>query len=288
MAICSLIGSFYTIYSIYKFTAQQTLATKLILYLHISLVFEEIGTIPFVYVHDNDLCIAMGFFRSFFGLSNTLCIMLLSNYYRIMFYHDDFEVIFARMKKWCEYLIFGFPFIIVIPFAFKDVYGPSQFNEAFCSMNGFLWNLVFFYGWIWLFLGVSILNTGYTVIYVWLRDQEMGKKLLKSIFIYDLVALACLLPRTIVRFHLGSHENVSSSYYAWSHLLLFVSGILFFFIFLTERKALNALEFHSNHTDDVDWTWDIDESNVSSLSSPINPEQSASSQIALSPLFVSN
>lgn len=264
IAAVSVVGSIYIAASIYRFGA-STINTKLVLYLLISQIVQDVTSFPYTYTESSIVCAIAGFLRIYSGFVNIFVVTIMVVAYRQMFFED-----FTRTAKFCEdnvlIIILAPPLISIIPY-FVNSHAYGDVNNGLCSYISnststgkiflyILFSQLFFMA----ALNVSILTS--TIVGVYRSDPSLASKLIKSVGLYSIVTTAFWVPRCLLAVFLTDDENV-----IYGNLLVFLNGIGYFLIFLREKKALKLLEqaftlrpsVMSENDPDFNFTFSFDE-----------------------------
>lgn len=255
IAVISLFLSIWVAVSIYKFGA-NTLTTKLVLYLHISQIIQDVCAIPYVWSYNKGVCSFAGWAHIYSGMSNIMCVAIMIVAYRHMFFEDKYKTS-AFCTKYCAALVFGFPLLSLIPFA-SNSYG--EIHNELCSFNGSGTNIdYFFQGGFYVFSCVVFLCCAVvmylTVSEVYRTDKALGEKLLQSVVLYAFATLIFWIPRSVFEAINEDNYNVIISAY----FLIFAAGIVYSLIFYQEKNSMKLFEQHaanerntleSNHDND--------------------------------------
>ena len=143
------------------------------------------------------------------------------------------------INKYCKFLILFLPSIALLPFS-TDSYDTNDY--PFCTMSGVVWNFTVLYGFVWMILLPSLVMVSRTIFKVYRGNPELGNKLFARIGLYYMITLVSWIPRTAYRIieYMGGHPSLSL--YAAAHLITYCCGILYFVIFISERKSLQMFE----------------------------------------------
>lgn len=243
----SMSMSLFTCATILKF-GSKTISTKLVLYLHVTLLLEELSTIPYLYNGNHGLCEFMGFLHLYSGMTNSVVVLFMTLIYRYIFIEDTYKVsqfITARL----EFLIFIPSLVSALPFTTSS-YGEVE--SAWCDIenstdSSAIWATLLFFGWICTLIVISGIVFCVTVWRVHKTDPEMAKRLLRTIGLYGMVSVVAWLPRVVSREHVMRKE--------YGNIIVFISGVLYFFIFLQQKSALKLFEvFMAQNEIDLDGT----------------------------------
>lgn len=242
----SFICVFFVICTIKKF-GSASISSRLIAYLHFTLLVQNVSTLPYVYTGNSAICQIMGFLKYYSGLSNIVIVGLMVQTYKFLFLEDVYNIS-PRIDKYAEYFVFAFPLITVLPFS-MNMYETNDVTwcvELLVTNLEYVWFWVAFYFWssiIILYSSFSLFNTVWTV---YKADRVLGKKLVKTVGIYVVIALIVWIFLTI-----SASDLINN---VWDFLIVDISGIVYFLLFLTEKKALKLLEFQTRTTNNINTT----------------------------------
>lgn len=248
IAAISMAMSVFVSVSILKF-GSRTVSTKLVLYLFITLLLEEIASIPYAYEYSHGFCSFVGFVHMYSSMSNVVVVFLMILIYRYIFVEDTkgvTNIIVARL----ELLVFGPSLIALFPLI-TNSYGVV--DTVWCDIQtdnyaSSVWATLFFFCWICLFIFLSTLAFLRTVWRVHKSDPEMAHKLVCSIGQYGITSVITWIPRIIARKHIIDKE--------YGNMIVFLSGICLFVIFLRQKAALKLFELFT-----MENAFDLDKGN---------------------------
>ena len=275
----SIVGSGFVATSIIKF-GSNTLSTKLVLYLHISQILQDIFVLPKVFDGNVDLCKIAGWLHIYSGMVNIIVVAMMAITYRHLFFFDYYKIQ-KFMSKYVTYIAFGFPLVSVLPFI-TNSYGKVK--NSMCSFHkesSMFWFICFL---IWSTMTgiMCIILMLTTLCGVFRSDKTYGMQLLKTLGIYSIATMILWIPKFV--FNVLNYHNYDNLQY--SDFLTSVAGIIYCFIFLFEKQSLKIFELSSPATDDVNgdnsqlirvselFSWDLDDENGSNASSGINNNES--------------
>ncbi len=203
--------------------------------MHLTLLLEDISTLPFVYNGEATICQIMGFIRVYSGLSNIILVGCMVQVYRNLFIEDTYDTT-AFLNKYAEWMAFVFPLITVLPFSMNMYQG---INDTWCAEPIYTWQQTLWFWMVsllWTFLVIfpAVYTLSYTLYTVYRVDKELGNKLIKTIGMYSLVSLV------VWNFLVASSFETLSHFTA--NFIIYLCGVLYFLIFLTEKKSLRLLE----------------------------------------------
>lgn len=155
--------------------------------------------------------------------------------YRYLFLDDTLGYMQIITKR-AELAIFGFPLITLLPFS-TNSYGNLE--NVWCTIPintvaGQVWIFFAYFIWIYFALIFCICCLIDTVRKVSKFYPEMGLKILKTIGLYAVFATVTWLPRCTARAYYIEYQI--------SSIFIYISGLLYFFLFLTEKQSLKLFE----------------------------------------------
>lgn len=259
VAAISFICSCYVTASIMKFGSDAP-STKLVLYIHITLLIEDISSLPYIFNYNDILCKIMGFIHIYSGLANVVVVGSMMLTYRYLFIEDTWHIS-EFIVKWADYLVFVFPLITVLPFS-TDSFGEEDGN-TWCGLGNSdqtaqIWIVCVFYGWVLVILLASTGSLINTIWTVYKADPEMALKLFNSIGIYATITILSWIPRGISKIsRLKTFQSV------WGYYFIYFSGFFYFLVFLSEKRSLELLEIRNlderkSGAPKESFSWEID------------------------------
>lgn len=259
VAAISFVCSVYVTASILKFGSDAP-STKLVLFIHITLLIEDISSLPYVFNYNDNLCKIMGFIHIYSGLANVVVVGSMMVTYRYLFIEDTWHIC-AFIVKWANYLVFAFPLITLLPFI-TDSFGEEDGN-TWCGLGNKndiarIWIICVFYGWILIILissSASLINTIWTV---YKADPEMALKLFNSIGLYATITILSWIPRGISKI-----KMIDTFQSVWGYYFIYFSGFFYFLVFLSEKRSLQLLEINNlserkSGAPKESFSWEID------------------------------
>lgn len=231
--------------SIIKF-GSRTVSTKLVLYLFVTLLIEEFSSIPYAFEYNSGFCQFVGFLHMYSSMSNVVVVFLMMLIYRYMFIEDTLGISKVIASK-LELIVFGPSLLALFPLS-THCYGVV--DTVWCDLQSDdkfsrLWATLMFFCWILVFIVLSGFVFLATVWKVHKSDPEMAHKLVCSIGQYGITSVITWIPRIVARKHIIDKE--------YANLIVFLSGICLFIIFLRQKKALKLFElFSSENAFDLD------------------------------------
>jgi hypothetical protein len=243
----------------------ETLTSKLVLCLHLTLILEELASLPVIYIKYPVLCSIFGFVGIFSSVSNCIVMFYLVLQYRYVFLSDTWNILYILEKRVTIFAT-AFP-CVLISFAFiNDCFGNN--HNRFCSYRSTSFCLeiwaTMYTSMITLLLIISTFLMTDTIIKVCQFDSSVAKSLFSSLFMYIFVTILRFLPIYL------SYADPNELFYYAIFLAIYISGLLYTVIFLTERRTLAALERNFNiSVDDCDaregndrFSWDMRDSSA--------------------------
>ena len=236
----SIVCTLYVIGSIFVI-GHETSPCRLVLYLHLTVLVENITTLPAVYTEDASLCAFLGFLRIYFGFANVIVLFMIVFHYRYIFIIDTLKLKeFVNKRR--EMIIFISPLISLLPFS-TDGYG--EYRSIWCSIKedgdmDDMWSYVVYFGWILAIVGISALLMLHTIIQVYMADTAIAGSLVMSMGFYAVVAMLSWLPRALGRFGVIDPIN--------ANIFLYFSSIAYCIIFQLEKESLRKFEENARIT----------------------------------------
>ena len=97
------------------------------------------------------------------------------------------------------------------------------------------------YGVVWAILLPSVLLVSHTIFEVYRTNAALANSLLSRIGLYYLITLVSWIPRTVST-AIEISGNRTNSGYSATHITVYISGILYFAVFISERQSLALFE----------------------------------------------
>lgn len=262
LAAFSLIGNLYVAGALVRLGSQKSCFTFLLLLFHISLIGEEIATIPKIYTPSDNMCIAMEFFHFYFSLMNIVVLTLLVESHRSSLLEDFFRSR-QRILKYGLYGIILFPLITVLPFT-NGGYSLSEEddNQGWCILSfshDTTWELSVYFVWVWLLMILIVCLMAYLQYKLCRTDNLMAKNFFSTIGLYVIVGICTWIPRSFER--MASYDGGNSSLVILfiAYLPVDISGIFYTLIFLREQRSLEKLNEFPEEVGDLSFTWEKSE-----------------------------
>jgi hypothetical protein len=209
--------------------------SRLLFYFHLSFLFDIGSLFPYIYGTDG-WCIFFAFLHYYSVIANCCVFLLLVVYYRNLIFPAEWVTKLFSRKWGIECASCVFPLISLLPFS-TNSYGSIQ--GLWCGFktdeNALIWEFLL-YGAIVVCLILSgsavFLATFYQVYHA---DKELAKQLLSTIGIYCFLSSLTLTIRIILEFFTDYYSGIAIS----------GSAILFFLVFLREKKSMALFESQS-------------------------------------------
>jgi len=103
---------------------------------------------------------------------------------------------------------------------------------------------------------------------VYIYDPLLGRKLLSTVGIYAIISIISWIPRTLIRLEHFSNSNPNDNEWIFAYLPIFISGIIYMIVFLTEKKSL--LLFDKSNGNNELFSWENNSYSNMGLSSAIS------------------
>lgn len=234
----SLLCSLFVVLTLGLYGSLKTSATRLILALQIALICEEVSALPFVYNTNENLCESVAFLHFYFGLANMVAIGFLVISYRYHFFPDAHGVN-KFIEIWALYVVVLFPLITLLPFADESY---DTHDGPWCTLSGkrneHTWAFGVFFIWVWAILALCTIWLSYTMYEIYTLDRASAKRLFSTVGMYCIISIVTWAPRTAAQVLNFEHGELTNAEWMYSYFPLYIAGILYTFVFLTEKKAL--------------------------------------------------
>lgn len=248
IAAVSALSSVFVCLTLWVFASLRTTATQLLLLVHLTLLCEELSSLPYAFNWNDGLCATIAFLHFYAGFANAVSIGLLVISYRYHFIDDTYDIT-KFIHKYSIQMVAGIPLVTLLPFITNSYMND---NEVWCTMqtNSTItnaWAFGTFYCWAWLILIISTLVLVVTMYQVFSVDKEIGKKLFSTTGMYAIISILSWVPRTAARFW-NVNEDIDNTAFLYAYFPVYISGILYTIVFMREKKALLLFDRLS------DWT----------------------------------
>lgn len=220
---------------------------RLVLWTHISLLMEEIPSVPFLY-QNIGMCRFMAWFETYACLCNALCLLFMGILYKLYLIGDPRNMLGA-VDRWGGCIIFIFPVITLLPFT-TNSFGSATDGWCFLSGNSTLdliWVWAILVGWNVLAV-CTCLNLFLYILCTLARTENVDLMIdyLRTIGLYITVTFFSWALRAGYRIgEIFGIYSLESPF--WIYYPIVLSGIMFCILFLVERKRL--LQFDASNTD---------------------------------------
>lgn len=259
----------------FRFYKISTFSTSLIFWIHASTLGQMISTLPIIYSGNWFICDFMAFFHYYWGLINVgITVLLTLTYYNIIKGENTLKYMNSHNIH-----RYGIPFI----FLFSLICLLPNITDSYSSINGWctlnvgnpanIWAICIFYIWIVIALFFCIGLFLYIIYHTFqlnINDNSRNSNhnhhsirytLFRSVGLYLLITLICLIPRIIPRFIVvvegltetddnpDNNDNDSASNTIISQFLvelpLYLAGIGYSIVFRINRQLIKLYEdFH--------------------------------------------
>jgi hypothetical protein len=238
LAGISILCSVFVVATLWFYGSLKTSATRLLMALHITLICEEVTALPYVYNTNNALCESVAFLHYYFALASIVAIGFLVISYRYHFFLDHLG--FNKfIHNWSIILVVVFPMITLLPFTTSTY---REHDGPWCAVGGgrndHTWTFAIFYVWVWLILFLSAIWLVITMMQIYKVDRASGNRLFSTVGMYSIISIATWIPRTVEQIVNFSDGSLESNEWEYSYFPMYIAGILYTLVFLTEKKAL--------------------------------------------------
>jgi hypothetical protein len=199
-ATVAIICSISSLIFIWNHRNRRGLVTKLLFYIHFSLLIEELCVLPFIYNDTGDFCKFVGFLQIYSGLSNIMAMGVLVLYF-VNYLTSYSGLWLSTIAKYKEFVIFCFPLITLLPFS-TNSYGEAF--DVFCGLPSdnptqSLWAILVLHLWLWLVILFSIVLLGKVLYKTMKVDSNIAKKIFTTVGIYLIVTMLAWIERSVPR-----------------------------------------------------------------------------------------
>ena len=287
-AICSL----FVASTLWFCGSLRTAATQLLLLVHLTLLMEEVSSLPYLFNDSSGLCTTMAFLRFYSGLGNAMSLGLLVISYRYHFMEDTIGII-PFIEKYCTSIVGILPLITLLPFVTNSY---KNNNEVWCFMEtdtivSNMWAFLVFYAWAWVILIFSTIVLVYTIYEVCMIDKEMGKLLCSTTGMYATISILAWIPRSVARFAHFGQRDLGNEAYLYAYFPIYIAGIIYTFVFMREKSALLLFdrlsdwnnESTGNRESGASFSWEDSQHRSELLRSRSSSAAALSDRLSLSP-----
>jgi len=235
---CAAIACNTFVISKILYVGYKTTPSKLLLYLQLTLLAENVCNFPNIYIKYDNFCAFIGFIRTYFGLANIIIIAMIVLHYRSLFSSDNIKIA-EFLAKHRERLIFIIPVVSLLPFSTQS-YGEVE--DMWCSLADgdsadITWSIIIYYVWLVFFIIFDLFVMVYTTMEVLKSDIALASTLCRSVGVYVIVAVIGWIFHCLSRFHVMSFFN--------TNILISISSLLYFILFLLEMNSLQRYELET-------------------------------------------
>ncbi len=223
------------------------MSTKLVVYLHVCQIIQDVCTLPGIFQRNDSLCAFIGFWHMYSGIANVLVVFAMVLQYRHLFFEDRLGMT-QYVCHWARAFSFVLPLVALLPFITSS-YGASG-EDGFCALKRTNHNspeIAYFYSTLIIavaigFTGVAILLA--TTLQVFMLDVELGIKVVKSIGLYAAITLVFWIPRILIETSLIHRQSsgITGTEYFVLCILVFFCGAGYVLVFLQERNSMKLFE----------------------------------------------
>lgn len=240
----SMAGSLLVMLSIASHGVNRSCFTFLLICFHLSLLGEEIATLPDVYTSNGHLCVAMQFFHFYFSLMNIVVVVMLVEAHRSSILEDPFQSR-AKILKYGIYVILLFPLITLLPFVdgtytaeSSDADGDDDTRGWCTPPNRVSWSIGVYFIWVWLFLILIVVLFSNSLYRIYQRDKAFAKTFSTTIGLYVIISIVSWIPRAFERFIRYNDPSTNTIILFIAYLPINISGILYVFVYIREKRYI--------------------------------------------------
>jgi hypothetical protein len=222
--------------------------THIIFALHVSIVVEEIVTLPYVFNDIQAICIIAELIHYYCVLLHMVCVAcLILTYYSALF--EDRYNFRDFLEKYGIYLIYLFPCIILFRLCDSN-YENVQY--PFCVIHAATFDALYlftYYLWVWFVLAGSVLFVMFASYHIYRKsDALIAWRFICSVGVYILAALIGWLPTTIIALAFSNpNDDGSTDQRMGSYVPVYASGLIYAFIFFKDRHSIFQFEAYSRN-----------------------------------------
>ena len=265
LACVGSLGTIMVLICLLRFSSFKTCYTNFLLFLNISLLMQQILTLPHIYKGNDQLCRAVQAFYFYFALMN-ICTVGITVFVSFSALLNGQLEIRLRVIRFGRLLLLLFPMITFLPFTTNEYQVPEHpwCVEPFDTDE--LFSLFIFYVWVWM-IDVGCIVSLIYMVYVLVKQDDVTilKKFFSTIGLFTIVSVICWFARTFQRVHMntGFKDSSDGAIFA-SFLTIYLSAIIYTLIFfVSEKKSVELFELQfasrSSIVSAKTFTWEADE-----------------------------
>lgn len=216
IALCSIIANTLWIgVFLYQFRTFRAKTTRLIIFLHVSCLLQNLCSIPEFYTGNTILCEFMGFAHYYFGLIHIFSIVYLTIFYYSIV-TDSWKSLVEAISSYGLIVAALFSLITLLPFM-NNSYSAVDY---FCTILDNYWAFLVFY--FWVLSATFFCSVIYLCIYRFTSNHypQYSKRLFHFLGVYILIAICAFIPRLAYRI-----VGVSIAGYQAPDIFSFISGV---------------------------------------------------------------
>lgn len=242
----SLIANVAVIFDLIKGGKFTTSFTHIIFALHVSIIVEEIVTLPYVFNDIHTICIIAELIHYYCVLLHMVCVAcLVLTYYSALF--EDRYNFRDFLENYGIYLIYLFPSIILFRLCDNN-YQNVQY--PFCVIHAATFEALYlftYYIWVWSVLAGSNLFVIFATYHIYIKSDAMiASRFLFSVGLYILAAIIGWLPTTVISLAFSNpNDDGSTDQRMGSYVPVYASGLLYAFLFFKDRHSIFQFEAYS-------------------------------------------
>jgi hypothetical protein len=224
--------------------------SRLVLYLQLSVLLQEISSYPFLFSKPIQLCIFAAAFKQYFTLFNLIVNYFLSYYtYTIIFTGSTSKF---KLSTAVQMYIFLIPLIMLLPISTGSF---GLVDNKWCSFKqdvaGTSWNGSLLA--VQLAVNLFALSVNWCILWRLSRHRAENTwtifRVIRGSTFYCIVTVACWAPK-IGSLHFNSNSDTEDGL-SFSRLFTFVCGALYFAIYLLERDVMHSFELDVSGVDNL-------------------------------------
>lgn len=248
LAVLSIGGAIAVIISIFRLRKSRTTFTNVVFCLHLSLMLDEITTLPYAFNSNSTFCVIIEMIHYYATLMNyfSLAILIQAHMCNVI---ESFRPYMSFLEKYGIYIICIAPLMVLFRFA-DTLYESPEY--PWCCVHASILDPLYiltYYLWMWLVLCICSIQVATSTYYIYLKtDGYMAWRYFATIGFYMFIAIGQILPTTIITaMYSDADDDGSFSTRVGSFLPEYISGILYTFIFFRDREAIENFEVYHNN-----------------------------------------
>jgi hypothetical protein len=235
-----------TIYHLLRFGSLTAITTRLVLYLHVSILIEIVGGAPMVSNGNDEICSYLGFLNDYGDLANVMGVALLTTVYYNFVVEKPNRNNFVRTYAFS--IVFIFPLVITLLPMATSSYIASEYwcRLKWESSDGVMWENV--QNAIFIATLISGTITFGFVLYHSRSEAIMSKRLLSTVGIYVFMSWAPWITALILLFIKLFTPVAESTFYPIYNSVKYLRSLAYVICFAYSYSLFMNYEMETDQT----------------------------------------